>query len=61
MGSSTLISTLVFVLIVVLIAWAALYIIERSLPGDVQMPCKLIVGAIALIALLMRLLPLAGL
>jgi hypothetical protein len=61
MGSSALISTLVFVLIVVLIAWAALYIIDRSIPGEFRMPAKLIVGAIALIALLMRLLPLAGL
>ena len=56
-----LISTLVFVLIVCLLVWAALYIAARTLPADIQLPVKLVVGAIGLIAILYRLLPLAGL
>lgn len=57
---SPLISVLVFVLIVVILVWAALYIAARTLPADVQMPVRLVIGAIGLIAILYKLLPMAG-
>lgn len=56
-----IIGVLVFVLIVVVLVWAALYVIERTLPADVQLVAKVVVGIIALIAVLYRLLPMAGL
>jgi hypothetical protein len=56
-----LISTLIFVVIVVLLVWAALYITARTLPADVQFPVKIVIGVIGLIAVLVKLLPLAGL
>lgn len=56
----SLVAVLVFLLVVVLLVYAALYIIARTLPADVQMPAKLVVGVIGLIAIMYRLLPLAG-
>lgn len=53
----TLIATLIWVVIIALLVWLAIYVIDRCLPGDIQMPTKLVVGAIALIAILYRLLP----
>jgi uncharacterized membrane-anchored protein len=55
-----LISTLIFVVVVVLLVWAALYISARTLPADVQFPVKIVVGVIGLIAILYRLLPMVG-
>ena len=55
-----LISTLIFIVIVVLLVWAALYIVARTLPADVQMPVRVVIGVLGLIAILYRLLPLAG-
>jgi hypothetical protein len=52
-----LIATLVFVVIIVLLVFAALYIIDRCLPADMKMPAKLVVGVLALIAILVRLVP----
>jgi uncharacterized membrane-anchored protein len=60
MMEHALIGTLVFVLIVVILVWAAIYIVDRTLPTDVHLPVKIIIGAIGLIAVLYRLLPLAG-
>ncbi len=55
-----LIATLIFVVVVVLLVWAAIYIVDKTLPADVHLPVKLVVGVIGLIAILYRLLPLAG-
>jgi len=55
-----LIATLVFVLIVCLLVWAAIYIVDKTLPADVHLPVKVVVGVIGLIAILYRLLPMAG-
>jgi hypothetical protein len=55
-----LISALIFIVIVVLLVWAAIYIIDRTLPPDVHLPVKLVVGVIGLIAILYRLLPMVG-
>jgi uncharacterized membrane-anchored protein len=55
-----LISLLIFVVVVIVLVWAALYIIARTLPADVQLPARIVVGLIGLVAILYRLLPLAG-
>jgi protein-S-isoprenylcysteine O-methyltransferase Ste14 len=36
----------VVVLIVVILIWAAVYICDRTLPADVHLPVKLVIGAI---------------
>jgi hypothetical protein len=60
MEGRALIGVLIFVIIVVVLVWAAFYIIERAFPADVQMPAKIVVGLIGLVAILYKLLPMAG-
>jgi hypothetical protein len=55
-----LIGVLIFLLIVVLLVWAAIYVIDRAFPSNIRWPAKLVVGVIALIAILYRLAPMAG-
>lgn len=52
--------TLIFVLLVVILVVAAVFIIDRTLPGDAGMIAKIVVGVLGLIALIYRLAPLAG-
>lgn len=52
---------LVFVLIVVVLTAAALWVIARTLPPDTHWLANIIVGALALLALAAKLLPMAGL
>jgi uncharacterized membrane-anchored protein len=56
----SLISVLIFVLIVVVLVWAAVYVAQKTLPADVQFPVLVVIGVIGLIAILYRLLPMAG-
>jgi hypothetical protein len=55
-----LISTLVFVLVVLVLVWAAIYIVDQTLPPNVHLPAKVVIGILGLIAILYRLLPWAG-
>jgi hypothetical protein len=42
----SLVGVVVVVLIVVILIWAAVYICDRTLPADVHLPVKLVIGAI---------------
>jgi hypothetical protein len=55
-----LISLLIFVIVVVVLVALACWVIDRTIPGEFNMIAKLIVGVIGLVAILYRLLPLAG-
>lgn len=55
-----LIGVLGFVLVVVLLVWAGIYIIDKSMPVESHFPLKLVVGALGLAAVLYKLLPMAG-
>ncbi len=55
-----LIGVLVFVLVVFLLVWLGCLIIDKALPGEVQMPAKVVLGVVGLIAVLYKLLPMAG-
>lgn len=57
---NALVSALIFVVIVVLLVWAAIYVAEKTLPAEVQFPVKVVVGVLGLIAIIYRLLPMAG-
>lgn len=59
MATASLINLLIFVLIIVLLVAVAIWIIDRTLPPEFNMIAKVVVGVIALIAILYRLLPLA--
>lgn len=55
-----LIATLLFVVIVVVLVAGAAYVIRTTIPGEFQKLALFIVGVLALIAVLYRILPLAG-
>lgn len=57
MEAASLIGILIFVLVVVIIVWACILIIDRTLPPDFSMIAKVLVGVIALAILLYRLIP----
>lgn len=54
-------SVLIFVLIVVVLAAAAFWVISKSIPPEMQMVANFVVGVLALFALATKLLPMAGL
>jgi hypothetical protein len=55
-----LIGTLIFVVIVVLLVAVAAYVIRTTVPAEFQKIALFIVGALALIAILYRLLPMVA-
>ena len=56
-----LLSTLIFVLIVVVLVWAAMWMINKiGAPYPIGMILRAIVAIIGLIAILYKLLPMAG-
>lgn len=55
-----LVGILIYVLIVIVLVFAALYIAARTLPPDMQWIAKLVIGILGLIAILYKLVPLAG-
>lgn len=55
-----MIGVLIFVLVVLLLVWAAIYVIDKTMPSDTHMLLKAVVGVIGLFAVLYKLLPMAG-
>lgn len=46
---------LIFALVVLLLVVVAVYVIDKTMPGDINWVAKLIVGIVALLAILSRL------
>lgn len=57
---SSLISLLIFCVIVFVLVLLGCWVVDRTMPGEVRTPAKVVIGAIGLIAILVRLLPMAG-
>jgi len=55
-----LIGVLIYVVIVLVLVWAAIWVIGETLPPRFHMIAKVVVGVIGLIAILVKLLPMAG-
>jgi hypothetical protein len=53
----TLIGVLIFLVVLVAVAWLAHYLITSFLPAQVQMPALAVVGVILLIVLLVQFIP----
>jgi hypothetical protein len=60
MALDTLIYVVVIIGLIVLVAYACFYIIQRSIPPDMQMIARLVVGVIALICLVYVVVHLSG-
>jgi hypothetical protein len=57
-STHSLVGLLIFVLIIFVLVFVAIWVIDQTLPPPIRMPAKVVVGLIALIAILYRLVPL---
>lgn len=57
MSANAAVSILLLVVVVATVAWVCLYLV-RHLPGEVQMPAKVLIVVVAIVILIWRLMPL---
>lgn len=60
MAINALLYILIAIVIIVAVAYACFWIIQRSIPADMQIFAKLIVGVIAIICLLYLIVDISG-
>ena len=53
----TLVTFLIWLVVVVAVVWVAIWVIDQTLPEPVRMVAKVVVGLIALLFLVYRFLP----
>jgi hypothetical protein len=56
-----MIGILIFAIVVFVLVYVGCIIVDKTLPAEVQMPAKVVIGLIGLLAILYKLAPMAGL
>lgn len=52
-----LVALLIWVIVIFVLVVVACMVVDRTMPGEFALPAKLVIGLLALVALLSRLLP----